>query len=230
MYLRALQNSLKWTALSKIGQMRLMKLTALVPIIGYILVFNEPVTLWLSEILSSKYFIPGNSLANVNDLSGQYAMESQAELEHLPPSLTIIYIGGFLLGLGSILFIIFCPPVFSDFPSSPQHIEAEISCASQSRFRNLVEENEQIVSKFSSDKDRNVFEEIKGVAENVRPATEYSDNLAEVTDIIRRSTNQSRPVARYLIAILYVFGFGLVLTPSAWNFYLIIIDFFSSAL
>lgn len=97
--LNALSHSLPtWEALRTLGQSRILALTALVPFIGYMIIFN-------SNIIHLIQISP--DIINFNKSSN--AISAQDTHSFTIVRLYITYFGLTLLGLASGLFKLFCP-------------------------------------------------------------------------------------------------------------------------
>ena len=97
---------LRWESLARTGSSKLVSLTVLVPVFGYLIIFNQQV---VSLFDLSPYYIP-----SIN--------ENWAWLIDGKDRLYCFYFGLFSIGLGSILYQLFCPPIVKEFKSSFEYM------------------------------------------------------------------------------------------------------------
>ena len=83
-----------WDRLRIIGNSRLVQLTAIMPIVGYLIIFNQHVV---------------SALHLDNSLFGSITEE------FLISRLRLLYFGLFFTGIGSLLFSLFCPPKIKQY-------------------------------------------------------------------------------------------------------------------
>lgn len=102
--LERLSETIRWSVLAKIGSAPAMRLTALVPLIGTLLLFNREI----EQLLSWPTFFK-QDVTNAAD--------------HIPyHNLYFTYFGLCFLGFGSILFSLFCPREISDEPNIGRYV------------------------------------------------------------------------------------------------------------
>jgi hypothetical protein len=103
-HLARLSEAIRWSVLAKVGSAPAMRLTALVPLIGTLLMFNREI----EQLLSWPTFFK-QDVGNVGD--------------HIPHNnLYFTYFGLCFLGFGSILFSFFCPREISDEPNIGRYV------------------------------------------------------------------------------------------------------------
>lgn len=110
--------SLNWSSLSRIGNSRVSKLTILMPVIGYLVLFNTELT----QILSIT--IPNFSEEQVSGFWGGLYERN----------LVFLYFGLLFFGAGVGLYTVFAPAQIRDFPE----IQNYIATMESIRTRNLV--------------------------------------------------------------------------------------------
>lgn len=93
---KRIMNTLPWSTLSNIGQLPAMKMLSFVPFIGTIIIFNEKII---------------NNMMLSQDIFSIIGIEIDAlQLREISLySIYFVYFGLLFLGIGSILFSIFCP-------------------------------------------------------------------------------------------------------------------------
>lgn len=106
----SLSSLISWSRLSAIGRTTPMRLTAIVPLFGTILLFNQTTTEWLK--LSGTF---------VSDVGSNDAMGLTFR------NLYFVYFGLCALGIGSIIFFFRCPPSIQENPSETSAIEAALT-------------------------------------------------------------------------------------------------------
>lgn len=120
----------KWSTLSRIGNSNLVKLTIIAPFVGSLIIFNHNI-LYMFD-LSSRFLSDINIEHNNHSIS-DYAIGK----------IYFIYFGLFFLGIGSIIYSIFCPEDISKFPFSDEYNRSRIGLNSPtlcvSSFENVAE-------------------------------------------------------------------------------------------
>lgn len=96
---------IRWSLLAKIGRAPAMQLTVLVPLIGMLLIFNEQTSafLKLSPVFLSDLGIAGDDTFSLS-------------------TLYYTYFGLCFLGIGSIIFALFCPEEISQEPHQMRYV------------------------------------------------------------------------------------------------------------
>jgi hypothetical protein len=82
---------LTWSRLRAIGKSSAARITVLLPLIGYLIIFNKSVA---------------DFLHLVSELSGS----SEKQLMSVSPKLMLVYLGTCGIALGQVIYGIFCPP------------------------------------------------------------------------------------------------------------------------
>lgn len=110
--------AINWSTLSSIGNSKIARLTILMPIIGYLLIFNSQILGFLEVSLPGENeLVPNNWLA--------YAYSK---------NMKFLYFGLLVFGLGVALYNVFAPIQVKKHPS----VEDYISAMEKIRTRNLV--------------------------------------------------------------------------------------------
>lgn len=111
--LRRISTSAKWSALARIGNSYIVKMTIFAPFVGSLLIFNQNI---LELFDYSNIFLSNiNQEINYNGISS-YALGK----------LYFIYFGLFLIGAASIVYSIYCPEIISRFPFSDEYNKSRI--------------------------------------------------------------------------------------------------------
>lgn len=111
-----------WSYLGLVGKSLPVRSTALIPVIGYLILFNE----FVATQLSASIFV---------EIAGD------AQPESLSSTLFLIYFGLFFLGIGSMLFTTRCPKTLKSNASVHSYVESEKSLLSPYRCRELLKES-----------------------------------------------------------------------------------------
>jgi hypothetical protein len=99
-----------WTELRRLGQSNAVKLTALAPVIGSLILMNDEVDALLRSTLL--------------DFSLDQSRKPMLGFVHIP-RLHMIYLGLSLLGVGAICFGLLCPDVIKRYPSAEDWLGGE---------------------------------------------------------------------------------------------------------
>jgi hypothetical protein len=124
-YLERLSGIVLWSVLAKVGSAPAMRLTALVPLIGTLLLFNSEI----EQLLSWPAFFKQD-----------FALSAEDYIPH--HNLYFTYFGLCFLGFGSILFSLFCPREISDEPNVGRYVNdtpsASASTIAKDNFRTVL--------------------------------------------------------------------------------------------
>jgi hypothetical protein len=147
-----------WSAIRRIGQSRLLKLTIIVPFLGSLLLFNERVV----DLLTLSTDVVGRWLpVGIDDPKAEARGLTLTRLYYL-------YFGGTFLGIGSALFALLCPLDIKTYGSPREHIEAEGPLVTSARMGLMVT---TIVQEFENWFD----DEYPGYSKTVRTLGEPGD-------------------------------------------------------
>jgi hypothetical protein len=210
----------RWSTLRTIGRSRLARATIFIPIIGYLFIFNDEITGYLKLI---PRFGSNGSAAELADINLS--------------RLICLYVGLFCIGIGSIIFAIFCPSHVSENIDEHEFIVKEMDIMNPFRFdlsrQRIVQLRHLGSSSLQSEIDRLAKVELSdtlGAAEARVPELKgrglpWNDwlnrNRRDLSSIISVQYNlldQSKKIVRLLITILYVIGLIFLLLPSAQVF------------
>ncbi|CAN7679244.1 hypothetical protein LJR090_001803 [Bosea sp. LjRoot90] len=109
-----------WIALRRLGESSAVKLTALAPVLGSLILMNDEIAALLRSTL----------------LDAAVGHKSAPLLGFLPvPRLHIIYLGLSFMGIGAILFGLFCPDVIKRYPSAEAWLQGEDRLLNGGRLR-----------------------------------------------------------------------------------------------
>lgn len=138
---RVLALTPKWSALRTLGQSRLLALTALVPFLGSLLIFNQQ----LVDVFSI-------SPALIAKWIGAAGQVSEADAKSFTISrLQLTYFGLCFLGVASFLFTILCPAEIKKTSSISSYIETELPLVTTARTSLLAQDVAQDFLRYHGD-------------------------------------------------------------------------------
>lgn len=206
---------MRWSLLRHLGAMPVVKLTPLIPSIGYLLLLNPN---------ASELFELDKQLANAGWLTSQMR-------------LLLLYFGLTLIGLGSIAYSVICPVIIKKYRDSWTYIDAAYgkidmvgllnSCIdagdeakAKSKFINIVNEtnNEGLSPGGLADRSDKINKmslvELRAYAKekNVIPSNTVS--VASALNSQYRTLDVRFRNTRYFVGALFVTGLVLVAVPS----------------
>jgi hypothetical protein len=193
-----------WTALRGIGNSPIVRMAAVMPFVGYLIIFNETIVDWLK--LSARFFQGSPSIAQDNPVI---------------PKLYYVYFGLFFTGVGSLLYQLRCDPRLKKYATSEDYVNGvrdSVTDKDLHRYQDFSEEHGD-ASAATTDfvpamlKDAEQAERIKIVILNSHYA----------------ALNKYRPVSRFLVATSYCLGLALLATPALHTFVSVLRSFFNRA-
>ena len=213
---------LRWTTLRSIGNLRVVQLTILVPVIGYFILFNDEL---VQNLEFSNQVIPR---------ADQHAGLSTGTLLKLMS----LYFGLCLIAVGSALFSVFCPRLIRRYQDFAEYAATEIDLLTD---RHIAEINSRLEAE--GECRENVFDEIETALAELLDQFHYSDaplgvgqtgehvgqriedlrrrrkaNLANLLDRQFVGDDQRFLVARAVVSASFIFGGVLVSVPAATMF------------
>lgn len=189
-----------WSALKRIGQSKLLQLTILIPIFGYMIFFNYE----LVDIVKKST----NYLYDKNIINTKVLFINSYKLYYL-------YFGFSLLGIASILYKIVSPDLINEYLSLREYIEKETNIMNYNNTKRL----------FNQLKDEGI-EEVETLQDKIIPVE--SINNTTIIDIMTINWNYNNKLynkTKITIFCLYTFGFILIAIPSLKMFYNTIVIF-----
>jgi hypothetical protein len=190
----------RWSNLRAIGNLPAVKMTVLIPLIGYMVIFNENVLPYLQ--LSRAIF-------------GEHTEVSV----HVSARLIAIYFGLCFLGVGSLVYQIFCPKEVKRHETAPDYVSAWSSIIGDGavmRIERGFAANSAIRKEYEHSKDR--------ITARYRAGTESQDEmLAKLRPALLeahfRYLDETRSVARISTFLCDTLGFIILAVPSIEVFY-----------
>lgn len=187
---------LRWHRLRALGNSTAARLTILIPLIGYLVVFNDKVVAYLE--LSARIF-------------GQAAAAGSLD------KLLTIYIGLVCVALASAIFALCCPLEVKKYASAEEYIAGEEPFMS--------ERGEGMLEARLKRGDELARALLRGYQDwnNSRPTTNSLEELRRrgqrlfriEMNLYYEMQDRSRPIAQCLAALFYAVGFVALLFPSA---------------
>ena len=199
-----------WENIRKIGRSKIMTLTIFIPIIGYMIIFNEQLIhlFELSENLFSSITVTNSTDKDV------VSEDSKTRLFYF-------YFGFTFLGLGSLLFQVFCPNLIKEHGSDREFIKEELSLMTTKRAKSILdflhnkvpEKNDELV------KLQNDIGFPNSVFSNDNMDKRYKSATINLMLMQWQYENWSSKNARRFINFFYCIGFLVLAIPSIEMFY-----------
>jgi hypothetical protein len=180
-----------WDNLRIIGNSRIVKLTTIFPLVGYLIVFNEHVV----SALHLEHSVLGGMTAD----------------QFLISRLRLLYFGLFFTGIGAAFFTLFCPPKIKQYADAVEFAQREIHFLPLPEFYSLVKELARLRSP--------AYEGIEIDDYRDRLATSEGDALEKLKVQVMTewywSQSRRRSVVRWSAFLFFLIGFSLLFYPSA---------------
>ncbi|MDC9514989.1 hypothetical protein PSH47_10940 [Pseudoalteromonas sp. CST5] len=207
-----------WVNIRTIGRSKIMTLTIFIPVIGYMIIFNEQL-IHLFE-LSENLF---SSITVTN------ATQEDVVSEDSKTRLFYFYFGFTFLGLGSLLFQVFCPNLIKEHGSDREFIKEELSLMTIKRVKSILdflhnkvpEKNDELV-KLQND----ISFSTSGIS-NDDMDKRYKSATINLMLMQWQYENWSSKNARRFINFFYSIGFLILAIPSIEMFYKVAKEFIS---
>lgn len=194
----------RWSRLREAGNSNLVQLTILIPLIGYLIIFNEQVARYLELI---------------REVSG-----SQVRVEGLSvsPRLLLIYFGLCLISFGAILYRRYCPIEIKRYGSSTEFVGGDgpnvgsigLQAMESEVFRVRPDSHADLVNRL---RERSFRAETRQEADNAR-----DDFRADLMHAYFDVLDESQPWLRGACTGLLVSGGICLSIPAALVFYRVV--------
>lgn len=202
----------KWDSLRFVGQSKLVGLSILVPVFGYMILFNQNLLEYYTLI------------TDVNDPLNRVIDEAQIS-EAVTARLYFLYYGFTFVGLGSLLYFTNCHRLIKLYRNLPEFIAAEINTSPQ-RAGNIADMLLQESTRWPAS--RRILDGMNLPNEQLefiskRYSQELDDQKMIAKEVALRKQlmtaewairNDQKPRLRITISALYVIGFLLLAVPS----------------
>ncbi len=211
----------RWSTLRTIGRSRLAQATIFIPIIGYLFIFNQEIVGYFTLIPKIGHGTSATELADLN-LS----------------RIICLYVGLSCMGIGSIIFAIFCPSQIASNIDEHEFNIKEMDVMTPFRFDQIRERITSLrrlgAAPVQTEIDRLTgvtLSDTLGAAEARAPELRgrglaWSDwlnrnkaNLSSIISVQYNLLDRSKWFARLLITAFYSIGFFFLLLPSAQVFF-----------
>lgn len=224
----------KWSILRQVGASKFASAVSLVPLLGYLVIFNEQV-LGLVE-------------AGLSHTSSSSKEESSLGIGRI----AALYVGLVIVGVASVVFRLLCPKEIFESRDFYEHLRLELDAISRARFKQIKEDAIQLIEQSPSGRTK---EKLSIYLDHISTAVEESEDdfqkhraqsldgsyslgweqwLAKNRDIVTTSIEAKylsldirRPAARGTVALLYVVGFAFCVYPTLGTFVEAIRSFFT---
>tara|TARA_R110001583_G_C5649005_1_gene408529 strand:- start:110 stop:721 length:612 start_codon:yes stop_codon:yes gene_type:complete len=187
-----------WSSLRTLGESKVIKLTFLTPVFGYVIIFSD-------------YFI--QLLTQVNT----YLSLSQAK-EVAISNAYFMYFGLLLLGIASGIYALFSPNLCNEYKSIRSYLNENIDNVTLSKLVGLADHvNEKYTLKGEAKHTVlvSVSEFEQGMNGDIPLDVKEIRTLSiDLFSHFWNQTTYSRTVFRTFVSIFYVIGFGLLLMPT----------------
>jgi hypothetical protein len=188
-----------WDRLRTVGNSKLVKLTIMMPFVGYLIIFNQHVVSALH--LASSYFSEHVETSLFGSVSGEF----------LDSRLRLLYFGLFLTGLGSSLFALFCPLKIKQYTDAVAFAERELNFLPLPHFYSLLND----LSRLRNPDYVNI--DIDDYRDRL-PIIDGDDLKTIKIQILTEwywSQSHRCPLARWASLLFFICGFSLLSYPSA---------------
>ncbi|WP_131802694.1 hypothetical protein [Limimaricola pyoseonensis] len=129
---------MNWEVLGAVGRSRLAAISILMPFIGYAILYNDQVMKFLESVGLHSFPAPTRDMISApDDRSWGKWLEGVLDLSVIA-RLNFLYVGSFLLGLGTIVFKIIAPSTIQQHSSIEAFFNSELERASARRLRTMV--------------------------------------------------------------------------------------------
>lgn len=191
-----------WPRIKLLGQSPAVKLTMVIPFVGYILILNE----YIVSFLASAFEITGVSEQGVINLSNLY----------------FIYFGLTSLGIATLIFQILCPPLIKEYLSIRVYVEKNIDFMTELRLGSLCNH----INPSETEQHAVVVKAKKALAAEPNKKEEtFRDSSIDVLEHFWNSSAWSKSNSRLCVVLLYFVGFILLTIPSIKMFAKVISTF-----
>jgi hypothetical protein len=186
-----------WSNLRSIGNSYSVRLTVLIPLVGYLIIFNADLVRYLHL---AKDFV---------------GLETQSETS-VSPRLLLIYFGLTLIALGSAIYSVACPWQVKNYGTSAAYVGGErpnLGDFAMEVIENTLR-NSQYQQRYRYIRDR--YEHVPGPPITPEEKTEIDK---AVLHLYFEYLNLSYPPPRWLAFVAFVIGFICLLIPSIKVFF-----------
>ena len=188
----------RWTTLRPVGNSIIVKLTVLVPAVGYLIMFNEKLVGYVDLI---------REISGVDDKGGL----------SVPPRLFQIYFGLCFVAIASAIYSLACPSIIKRYPSAIDLGAATREAVGDYGYTKIERE---VLSSNHADEyraNKRNFQEMVSQNFSLQQAKFEVNNA--LINIYFGLKNSEKPVWRWLCAVSFAFGFFVLLLSSIKIFF-----------
>lgn len=198
-----------WETLRRVGQSRVVSFTVLMPFVGYMILLNDHLVDYLKL---SSVLVPADSTSLARETVGSISKATRDRLY-------FIYFGLTSLGVGSLLYSIFCPRIQKEHSSDFTYIREEIGLMTERRAMSAIEflkrrRTAVIAPHMQTD--------LESLTDRLNPqisgARESEMATKELMLMLYQSENWWNPSARLSVALFFSAGFICLAIPSVQVF------------
>lgn len=186
---------LTWSRLRTIGKSQAAKVTVLLPLVGYLIIFNK-------------------KIADFLQLATQFAGSDSAPLS-VSSKLMLVYVGTCFVAAGQVIYGIFCPAEVKAYGHVTPYILDAANVTKDFEFENI--ENELKKSGYSEQ-----LKWIRGRYESLYEDQPTTEEKAVVNNSVLhlhfQFLNNKTPVARWSSGVCYFVGLLCLIIPSSGVF------------
>ena len=188
----------KWSLLRTVGNLTAVRITVLIPLVGYLIIFNANVVQYLEL---AKEFV---GISNHHFDSG------------VSPRLLLIYFGLCALAAGSAIFSIWCPPEVKHYGTSAGYVGGDGRNIGDFAFEPIeatLRKSTIYASEYKRIRDR--YDRVPSrdyTREDMSEAKAQANN--GVLHLYFRYLDSTHPILRLLSAIFFAIGFTALAVPS----------------
>jgi hypothetical protein len=189
-----------WSTLRSIGTYPATKMTIFIPLIGYLIIFNENILHYLQ--LSKQLF----------DRTAERVMSETAPVSG---RLLVLYFGLCLIACGSVIFTLRCPPRLKAYGSAPEFIGKEldnISIVELAAISGRLDPGGAVGKRFR-EHCRQLLERY-GLSYTGVPKKRDEEIEADGLTSYFHILDEARPISRIASASLFIIGLVAISIPS----------------
>lgn len=190
----------KWSQLRLIGSTYVVRATALMPVLGYFIIYNDFV---------ADLFPVDQKIISVPERSPHTIFEFS-----ITTRLHLAYIGLFLIGCGSLMFNTLCPSLIRRHQTSEAYISSEIETLSARDMFDIFERSKHL----KQAGDREITRQINSLEQSLSASTVIQLSRQSKIDAMKldfKALDASLTAVRLLTASAFGAGFIALFTPSA---------------
>jgi hypothetical protein len=187
----------KWSAFGPISNSLAARATILIPLIGYLIIFNEYVIKYLNL---------------VGELGGAHDPTFSVS-----PRLLLVYFGLCAIAVGVVLYSRFCPNGVKHYGSPNAYVggvQGSVKRLALREFEVALENSDEYRPYYAD-----VSERFSRSIDTIPSPENWAEYINGILHLYYRQQNKTYPSVRVMVLILYVIGFCCLSLPSLGVFY-----------